>query len=902
MPFVRRAPRAARVSVCLWGISVSVSSARRAARIADALLRSTALVGACQQRRWRIRALAHWSLAITEVGLERNPLAGELEALLGDRAGDRLLAGDLDPSLDLEARLDAVDALLFAGSRLDRAAAILRHGSDEVRARLLAEQPLIAGRLGPEMVLSAPGTRRAPLFVGSLARPGDADRYPASPALADACARRCFDEPRPDLARRVSEIARADARARGALALASYAMRVGDPLAIARSVRRGSGRDRVVMRLAIAALGLGRDGDLRRFAAALEGARARDVGALMRGVARLRRGRARAARRALATVAHPSLVEARDGWLRACNTALRLRVGVPRPAITLGRDPTDDWLTTSLLIVARHGFRKRPVTGVGLTGPRGATAIAAELHRAGLGEADLLGAGLHRRESSAWAAALLDLRVRRASRGDDPVSPRRLAIIVDALEAREPPADPLDRAVFDEVQALGARIRSRVAFCRAAGRIASSLADVESRVRALSLVGGEHSRRALVKLVSSCDVPAQITAALRALLIIDPRGAVEHILATGDLASLREAEALGALERGFAHRWCAVWAEADRRGRTRALGAAIDLYRQRCGRLPPAAWLADLGRAIETGEPERWSAEVDRAFAGRTAGEIAELLAGDGELLFRVMWTRSPVFGRSAPKWDLDRYRDICRRALDPARGAVRPGTVVRFARIAGGRPRSRDLAARLLRGVAPGSAALSTGDRTRLRFLDKRDHILEHLRFADAYGCCFTSSSDYYDCGCHATRDQLLALWRDPVSFACLAEARRGKRWEARGFVFGSFGIAGGAPVALLNGIYLRGQRRSHRERIIEALERDFVRLGVHRLAIANQHGGFGWLPGRYARDRILVERLRALVDRNRVPARDVYDDIGGPLNEPAWFDHLLWSPRLRRSSATMG
>jgi hypothetical protein len=104
---------------------------------------------------------------------------------------------------------------------------------------------------------------------------------------------------------------------------------------------------------------------------------------------------------------------------------------------------------------------------------------------------------------------------------------------------------------------------------------------------------------------------------------------------------------------------------------------------------------------------------------------------------------------------------------------------------------------------------------------------------------------------------------------------------------------------VALLNGIYLRGQGPRRRRRIVAALEQFFVRVGVHRLAFANKHGGYGALPASYQRHAVEVERLRAKSDRRGRPVRDVYDDIGGPLNRPARFEHLYWGPRLRRLSA---
>jgi hypothetical protein len=119
--------------------------------------------------------------------------------------------------------------------------------------------------------------------------------------------------------------------------------------------------------------------------------------------------------------------------------------------------------------------------------------------------------------------------------------------------------------------------------------------------------------------------------------------------------------------------------------------------------------------------------------------------------------------------------------------------------------------------------------------------------------------------------------LWQDPLSFAF--HLKRGGR--PIGFIFGGFGTTG-ETVLLLNGVYLKRQRMKVRSAALSALEAHLARpLGIRRIGVASQHGGFGPLPDDYKQTTEVVTRLRALRSRGGSLEHKVYDDISNRVNE---------------------
>jgi hypothetical protein len=142
-------------------------------------------------------------------------------------------------------------------------------------------------------------------------------------------------------------------------------------------------------------------------------------------------------------------------------------------------------------------------------------------------------------------------------------------------------------------------------------------------------------------------------------------------------------------------------------------------------------------------------------------------------------------------------------------------------------------------------------------------------------------------------TQRWVLTVWQDPLSF-CFWVMRRhaAGALEPRGFVFGSFALAGGRPAVLLNGVYLRRQVPWLRRAVVEAIEGALCRpLGVKSVAIATQHGGSGELPATYTRRPREVHRLRALMGEDGTPVTANYDDLSRVTNKTfTTTPHTWW------------
>lgn len=337
---------------------------------------------------------------------------------------------------------------------------------------------------------------------------------------------------------------------------------------------------------------------------------------------------------------------------------------------------------------------------------------------------------------------------------------------------------------------------------------------------------------------------------------------------------------------------------------------------------------------------------------------LAALTENHGHLHL-LRWLAPPSLPERGRVWTAEGWRALMALAADRRVGAVHRGMVRTLARQlaarasahASGRlhtpvPRSRAVEQALLDGAFPipggaeriplGLESAASGPRYRLRFLDKRRDLLTYLRFADAAPCCFSSTSNYYQCRCHNHRRWVVALWKDPLSFCFHIERVHGAPGQAHGagasagasagafagaferpptrnvhpvgFVFGGFGLVGRArrarratPTLLVNGVYLRRQQAHLRAAVLAAIERTLcVPLGIPLLGVGNAHAGRGALPGGYVRRSVQLTRLRALTCKGQ-PVTEIYDDISTVVNVPVHV-HGLWWKTVRDDSLTDG
>ena len=174
------------------------------------------------------------------------------------------------------------------------------------------------------------------------------------------------------------------------------------------------------------------------------------------------------------------------------------------------------------------------------------------------------------------------------------------------------------------------------------------------------------------------------------------------------------------------------------------------------------------------------------------------------------------------------------------------------------------------------------------LRWLDKRDDLIECLRFADSAQCCFNSKNYRIEGHQVGAAEWIVRLWKDPLSFIFLIEDSPG---DAVGFVFGSFGLHEGKPIVMLNGVYMEGKTDTAAQSILQAIEEDFTRkLGCTMQVVASRYGGTAKLGKGYSNSPIQVRRLRALMGRDGNPETQIYDDLNVGINSPGTTDGMVW------------
>ncbi|MFH0927948.1 MAG: hypothetical protein V1821_00570 [bacterium] len=193
---------------------------------------------------------------------------------------------------------------------------------------------------------------------------------------------------------------------------------------------------------------------------------------------------------------------------------------------------------------------------------------------------------------------------------------------------------------------------------------------------------------------------------------------------------------------------------------------------------------------------------------------------------------------------------------------------------------------------------------RIQLEYLDKKDRLLNLVRFADSKICCF-SSNNYEMVVQHETPNKhwVASINADPLSFVISMEQPREEGTavtENLGFIFGNFGVDDqGKPALLLNGIYYAPgiENQTQVEVIMGGVEKIFEGLPIKTVALAAQYGGAIKMPEGYSNEAVELTRLRALDDSSGNPETKIYDDLGtsDDLNKPHLYSGSVWNKSLK-------
>jgi len=175
------------------------------------------------------------------------------------------------------------------------------------------------------------------------------------------------------------------------------------------------------------------------------------------------------------------------------------------------------------------------------------------------------------------------------------------------------------------------------------------------------------------------------------------------------------------------------------------------------------------------------------------------------------------------------------------------------------------------------------------LRWLDKKEDLIECLRFADSAQCCFNSKNYRIEGQNVGSAEWIVRTWKDPLSFIFQIEEKSYKdsggneKTNAIGFVFGSFGKG---PIVMLNGVYMEGKTDTAAQSIINTIEQEFSKpLNAKKQVVGSRYGGSVRYGKEYSNDKITIKRLRAIKEQyGEEPEDKIYDDLAsarGDLNK---------------------
>lgn len=184
------------------------------------------------------------------------------------------------------------------------------------------------------------------------------------------------------------------------------------------------------------------------------------------------------------------------------------------------------------------------------------------------------------------------------------------------------------------------------------------------------------------------------------------------------------------------------------------------------------------------------------------------------------------------------------------------------------------------------------------VRWLDKREDMIECFRVADSAQCCF-KSDNYAIGGERSAADWIARLWKDPLSFMFQIEEPAGiGKVHAIGFVFGTFGIVDGELAVMNNGVYLKDKSPEAAESVLYTIEENFSRpIGAGWQVAASRHGGSTKMPSDYDNKKFKAKRLRAIGRFGR-PETEVYDDLSIGCNQEKETSELVWRKRLSQNN----
>ncbi|MFN3910389.1 MAG: hypothetical protein ACK4J0_04150, partial [Candidatus Anstonellaceae archaeon] len=177
-----------------------------------------------------------------------------------------------------------------------------------------------------------------------------------------------------------------------------------------------------------------------------------------------------------------------------------------------------------------------------------------------------------------------------------------------------------------------------------------------------------------------------------------------------------------------------------------------------------------------------------------------------------------------------------------------------------------------------------------RIRYLDKKQDLIECFRIGDSFPCCFNSTGI-------TGRKWVSRLWVDPLSFMFQIEVPIDeKKVNAIGFVFGSFGVINKNELAImLNGVYLNKKSQENVEMILKIIEENFSSLfGAKWQVCAAKFGGFTTMPKGYTNDRFSIKRFRA-IENNKGIEKILYDDLGKKCNVVYRVDGDIWRKEIK-------
>jgi hypothetical protein len=762
------------------------------------------------------------------------------------------------------AALDLVEALVWSG-RIDWAAEEARalSGTQGCTARDMVE-------LGVRRDRRRGGHDR---FVADLTEVGAAERFGASLPLVVECVRRFASAPRDDLARAArhacSALPRRDRDLAAGYAVALVYIEGGLDAAVRESARLGtvSDRQRALLVVVEAAILRGHGRDAAR------------VMPLGRGGAALR-GR----------LAFLQWLHARK-HLRAARR-LAARLDLPREVRSR--------VITSL--------RTERIWLPDLHRPR-CTCTSCRLPRLYPRSDGRMRSGDQERADDIIAAAVRTL-----------TAPSSLTRRHDRwfeaglCAAPRPPADVRDprdlaRALFDEGISLSARRATRRGVLIRAARqaLAAELTQagsvpapvLASRLRSLRNLAGALAARMLRQLLR--DHPSSSAWWSRAFEVLCASAPAEarDLVAVHYVRIPRDADVLGILARSgvvsrdIAARWIDLeQKQAERLGRLRArewVAELIATWRSRYGTLPPpdALRIERWPAALTARSALASHAQLVERHLAHAPRELVRAAIADDQLRRSLSLIAPARLPADESPWSDDRTRDELALLLSEASGVVDRQFVSDFLKCLPIPPAGRARAkAELLAGRLPTTTCrqdLAPGWHGRL--LDKRRDLLTFLRLADPVWCCLHTESPYL----RDRRRWIADAWHDPLTFCVHIDRTRAACVEPAGFILGGFGLVADAPALILNGVYLRGVRRSAiRAAALQFLERCVAGpLGIRLIGVAARNGGAGALPEAYALARRRVLRTRAL-SRGGVPVRRTYDDISTVVNQPE--DVELW------------